>query len=283
MSNREAGKPEVSSHLPQQGATDLGNELLALAHGIARKAGELLVERPDAMSINQKSSARDFATQMDHASEALVVREILAARPGDGIIGEEETARPSTSGITWVIDPIDGTVNYFYDLPGWNISIAAKDGDGVLMGLVYAPTINSLWYATRGGGAFKNGRPISVNDPIPLSSALIGTGFSYDTSRRREQAAFISGLIPKVRDIRRFGAAAVDICHVATGSFDGYFERDLKEWDLAAATLICREAGGVVTGLSGGEPNEEMTIAGGKALHAELMAEIAAGAGAVAD
>ena len=148
------------------------------------------------------------------------------------------------------------------------------------MGLVHAPTINSTWHAIRGGGAFKNGRPIRVNDPVELGSALLGTGFSYDTGRRTEQAAFISGLIPRVRDIRRFGAAAVDLCHVASGTFDGYFERDLKEWDLAAGTLICREAGGVVTGATVdpdgqlGEPGEAMTIAAGPTLHASLLAAI---------
>jgi myo-inositol-1(or 4)-monophosphatase len=253
----------------------LAEELLALAESIAQKAGEMLTDRPEHLNINQKSSARDFATHMDHASEALIVREILAARPNDGIIGEEDTQRESTSGITWVIDPIDGTVNYFYDLPGWNISIAAKDSKGVLMGLVYAPTIGSLWHATRGGGAFKNGRPISVNDPVELGSALLATGFSYDTGRRSEQAAFIAGLIPRVRDIRRFGAAAVDLCNVASGSVDGYFERDLKEWDLAAGTLICQEAGGIVTGRNGAAPSEEMVIAAGPALHAQLLKELA--------
>ena len=131
--------------MKQSGQTELIEELLVLAEGIAQKAGELLSNRPDTFDINQKSSARDFATHMDHASEKLIVSEILAARPGDGIIGEEGAARESTSGITWVIDPIDGTVNYFYNLPGWNISIAAKDEEGALIGIVYAPTLNSLW------------------------------------------------------------------------------------------------------------------------------------------
>ena len=142
------------------------------------------------------------------------------------------------------------------------------------MGLVYAPTVNSLWHATRGGGAFKNGRPIRVNDPIELGSALIATGFSYNTERRKEQAIFIADLIPRVRDIRRLGAAAVDLCNVASGSVDAYFERDLKEWDLAAGVLICREAGAVVTGRNGGIEGEEMVIAAGPALHAQLVSEI---------
>ena len=273
-----SNEPSVSATSTQPAG--LGEELLSLAMAIATQAGELLLQRPTDMNINQKSSARDFATQMDHASEALIVREILRARPSDGIIGEEDSTIESSSGITWVIDPIDGTVNYFYDLPGWNISIAAKDERGVLVGVVHAPTINSTWHAIRGHGAFKNGKPIHVNDPVDLGAALLGTGFSYDTSRRTEQAAFISGLIPRVRDIRRFGAAAVDLCHVASGTFDGYFERDLKEWDLAAGTLICGEAGGVVSGAGFGadgrlvEPGEAMTIAAGPGLHAQLLAQI---------
>ena len=192
--------------MKQQPNSDLINELLTLALGIAQKAGELLTNRPDTFDINQKSSARDFATHMDHASEKLIVREILEARPNDGIIGEEGAARTSTSGITWVIDPIDGTVNYFYNLPGWNISIAAKDEGGVLIGVVYAPTLNSLWRASRAGGAFLNDRTIHVSQADALGDSLIATGFSYDLAERVRQGEFISSLIPRVRDIRRNGA-----------------------------------------------------------------------------
>ena len=260
--------PELSNQ------SQLAHELLELAQQIAQSAGEMLSDRPEGFDINQKSSARDFATHMDHASEALIVREILKARPSDGIIGEEDTDRIGSSGITWVIDPIDGTVNYFYNLPGWNVSIAAQDEHGVLMGLVYAPTIGALWHATRGGGAFKNGRPITVNDPVELGAALLATGFSYDTERRKVQAAKIADLIPRVRDIRRFGAAAVDLCNVASGAVDGYFESDLKAWDLAAGGLIAREAGALVTGRNGGLAGEEMVIAAGPGLHAQLVVEI---------
>ena len=260
--------------MKQQPNSDLTNELLALALGIAQKAGELLTNRPDTFDINQKSSARDFATHMDHASEKLIVREILEARPNDGIIGEEGTARTSTSGITWVIDPIDGTVNYFYNLPGWNISIAAKDEEGVLIGVVYAPTLNSLWHASRAGGAFLNDRAIHVSQADALSDSLIATGFSYDLAERVRQGEFIATLIPRVRDIRRNGAAAVDLCHVASGAIDGYFETGLKEWDLAAGGLIAREAGALVSGRNGQEAGEAMVIAAGPALHALLSTEI---------
>ena len=260
--------------MKQQPNSDLINELLTLALGIAQKAGELLTNRPDTFDINQKSSARDFATHMDHASEKLIVREILEARPNDGIIGEEGAARTSTSGITWVIDPIDGTVNYFYNLPGWNISIAAKDEGGVLIGVVYAPTLNSLWRASRAGGAFLNDRTIHVSQADALSDSLIATGFSYDLAERVRQGEFISSLIPRVRDIRRNGAAAVDLCHVASGAIDGYFETGLKEWDLAAGGLIAREAGALVSGRNGQQAGEAMVIAAGPALHALLTTEI---------
>jgi len=249
-------------------------ELLDLAIEVSHEAANLLATRPSNFEINQKSSVVDFATQMDHASERLIVERLLAARPLDGIIGEEGANRESQSGITWVIDPLDGTVNYFYDLPGWNVSIAAKDGDGVIVGVVNAPSINSLWSATRGGGAFLNGAPIRCNDPVPLELALLGTGFSYSVEKRVGQAAFVNELIPQIRDLRRAGAAAVDLCHVAMGALDGYFERDLKEWDLAAGGLIAAEAGALVTGRDGGAPGEDMVIAAGPALHQVLTARI---------
>jgi len=260
--------------MKQSSQIELIDELLALAEGIAQRAGELLSDRPENFDINQKSSARDFATHMDHASEKLIVSAILAARPDDGIIGEEGANRESKSGITWVIDPIDGTVNYFYNLPGWNISIAAKDAEGVLIGVVYAPTLNSLWHASRGGGAFLNDRPIHVSTADALEDSLIATGFSYDLAERVRQGEQIASLIPRVRDIRRNGAAAVDLCHVASGAVDGYFETGLKEWDLAAGGLIAREAGALVTGRQGAPAGEAMVIAAGAALHALLLEEI---------
>ena len=134
-----------------------------------------------------RSSAIDFATQMDKASEELIVNRILTARPDDGIIGEEGSSKESKSGITWVIDPLDGTVNYVYNLPGWNICIAAKDKDGVQVGVVVAPSINGFWFARKGGGAFYNGKQIKCNEPVQLSGALLATGFAYDLEKRLEQ------------------------------------------------------------------------------------------------
>jgi myo-inositol-1(or 4)-monophosphatase len=253
---------------------ELKRDLLALATQIAQRAGELLSQRPVAFDLNQKSSAVDFATQMDIASEKLIVDSILAKRPDDGIFGEEGSDRTGSTGITWVIDPLDGTVNYFYGMPGWNVSIAVKDGDGVQVGVVYAPTINGLWQGVRSGGSTYNGASIACNDPITLDRALIATGLSYDIAKRTEQAELLSRLIPRIRDIRRNGAAAVDLCMVAMGALDAYYELGTKEWDHAAGGLIAQEAGARVTGRHGGAPNEAMVVAAGPSLHAQLLVEI---------
>ena len=252
----------------------INDELLALAQQIALKAGELLLDRPASWELTSKSTAIDIATQMDVASEKLIVNAILASRPDDGIIGEEGAARESKSGYTWVIDPVDGTVNYFYGLPGWNISIALKDAQGVVAGVVHAPTIGSTWHATRGGGAFLNSTPIACNETIELNRALISTGFAYDVADRINQLDLVNTLVPKIRDIRRMGAAATDICCVATGMVDGYIETGLKEWDLAAASLIAKEAGAIVT--THVWRGMELTVAGGAHIHGALMREIPA-------
>jgi len=256
----------------------LAIELLNLAESIALKAGSLLVNRPSKFDLDEKSGVFDFATQMDHESEKLIVSEILAARPNDGLIGEEGANRESKSGVTWVIDPIDGTVNYLYDIPGWCISIAAKDRDGGLAGVVYSPATQSLWKAHRGGGAFLNGNLIKCNDPVALNRALVGSGFAYDLEKRKIQAALIARLLPEIRDLRRLGACAVDMCHVASGSLDAYFEAGVNEWDYAAAGLIATEAGAMIsidTGIWNGEKN--MVIVAGPALHPALSAQIRAG------
>jgi len=256
----------------------LAIELLNLAESIALKAGSLLVNRPSKFDLDEKSGVFDFATQMDHESEKLIVSEILAARPDDGLIGEEGANRESKSGVTWVIDPIDGTVNYLYDIPGWCISIAAKDKDAGLAGVVYSPATQSLWKAHRGGGAFLNGNLIKCNDPVALNRALVGSGFAYDLEKRKIQAALIARLLPEIRDLRRLGACAVDMCHVASGSLDAYFEAGVNEWDYAAAGLIATEAGAMIsidTGIWNGEKN--MVIVAGPALHPALSAQIRAG------
>lgn len=246
----------------------LREELLALALRIGAEAGALLMNRPAELEVESKTTAIDVVTQMDIKVEAFIVEQLLAARPDDGLIGEEGASRPSVSGITWVIDPLDGTVNYLYNLPGWNVSIAAKDESGQLVGVVSAPSINSTWWAVRGGGAFFNGAPIRCSEPIALNRALLGTGFQYEIAHRDRQIANISGLLPIIRDIRRNGAAAVDLCHVAMGALDGYYEHGLKEWDWAAGGLIAQEAGARFA-LYGQAPYE-MTLAAGPTLFSEL-------------
>lgn len=250
-------------------------DLLHLAESIALEAGEMLMNRPPKFELDQKSGVFDFATQMDHESEKLIVSRILSARPEDGLLGEEGANKESSSGITWVIDPIDGTVNYLYDIPGWCISIAAKDEQGSLIGVVNSPATKSLWKAARGSGAFLNNSPIKCNEPVQLNRALVGSGFAYDLERRKVQAKLISQLLPEIRDLRRLGACAVDICHVATGSLDAYFEAGVNEWDYAAAGLIAMEAGAklsVKSGIWNGE--KHLVIAAGPSLHAALEAHI---------
>lgn len=244
-------------------------ELLELAEKIGADAAALLMKRPPAFEISSKSTAIDIATQMDVAAEKFIVDSILAARPDDGIIGEEGSERPSKSGITWVIDPLDGTVNYVYGLPGWNVSIAAKDIEGPIVGVVTAPTINSTWKATRGGGSFYNGHKISCNDPIELDRALIATGFQYDVANRVSQMEDLAKLVPIARDVRRNGAAAVDFCHVAMGAIDGFYESGLKEWDWAAGGLIAQEAGAIFT--QHGTAPLQTSIVAGPSLHASLQ------------
>lgn len=242
--------------------------LLELAIEIAVEAGQLLKHRPDTFEIDTKSSAVDIATQMDRKAEEQIVSSILERRPDDGIIAEEGATKRSESGVTWVIDPLDGTVNYLYDLPGWCVSIACKDATGTLVGVVHAPTLeNSIWHATRGGGAFRNGKKVQVRQEESLNRALIATGFAYSMELRRDQVKVINDLLPLCRDIRRLGAAAVDLCHVASGTIDAYFEIGLKEWDKAAGALIIEEAGGLVTG---GESESSRLVAANPTLHRQL-------------
>jgi myo-inositol-1(or 4)-monophosphatase len=158
-------------------------------------------------------------------------------------VGEEGTSTTGTSGIRWLVDPIDGTTNFLYGLPGYGVSIAAADEQGTLAGVVYVPALDELFAAHRGGGATLDGVPIRCGDRDDLSSALVGTGFSYLAERRSMQAARVTRMMPHIRDIRRLGAASVDLCFVAMGRLDAYFEEFLGPWDLAAGELIAREAG----------------------------------------
>ena len=257
---------------------ELGAQLEAVAIDIVRAAGALLINRPEAMRFTTKSSEVDVVTEMDKASEELVKGYLATHRPGDGLLGEEGAQVQSSTGITWIVDPIDGTVNYLYQLPGWNISIAAQHEGVTIAGAVFAPLFatGALWSAHRDGGAWvrwgdSEPVPIRANANVPLHLALLATGFSYSTSTRVRQGARFAKMIGEVRDIRRMGAAAVDLCLVATGLVDGYFEEELAPWDLAAGELIATEAGAVVTNGRGGPAGREMVVAAHPSLHSQIL------------
>jgi len=248
--------------------------LLDLAMRGARAAGNELMNRyGNIQGLNSKTSATDPVSDADRAAEAILVDLITGERPDDGLLGEEGAARESTSGIRWVIDPLDGTVNYLYQLDNFSVSVAAEDGDGALVGVVYNPTNRRAYHAIRGAGAAVDGSPLRVNDPVPLDRALIATGFGYSAERRRTQGALIAELLPKVRDVRRIGSAALDLCTVASGAVDGYFEEGVKAWDVAAGALIATEAGAKYTEFT---PTgaESGCLAAGPALFKELHATL---------
>jgi myo-inositol-1(or 4)-monophosphatase len=233
------------------------DELAELACRLAVEAGDQARAGQVATTLetSTKSTATDLVTLHDRAAEATIVAGLTAARPGDAIVGEEGTARPGTSGITWFLDPIDGTTNFVYGLPHWATSVAAADAEGPLVGAVYAPVLGELYSASRGGGATLDGRPIRCSDRQDLALALVATGFSYVPSVRVEQLGVLAGVIGDVRDIRRLGSAAIDLCHVACGRVDAYYEAGLNPWDAAAGELIAREAGCRTGDFAGGPPN----------------------------
>jgi myo-inositol-1(or 4)-monophosphatase len=177
-------------------------------------------------------------------SETLITQTLLNARPDDAILGEEGGSRPGTSGLTWVIDPIDGTTNFVYGFASCAVSIAAVRDDATLVGVVHDPKNDETFIATKGGGATLNGHAISrATAHPPLSESLIGTGFSYSSTRRLEQASLLPTVLPAVRDLRRAGSAALDLCYVAIGRLDAYYEAGLKAWDRSAGLLVATEAG----------------------------------------
>jgi fructose-1,6-bisphosphatase/inositol monophosphatase family enzyme len=232
----------------------LTDRLGALAERLARAAGHLAADgrRRGLEHVETKSTLTDMVTEYDRASEALIVETIRAERPDDGVLGEEGTSFTGTSGISWIIDPIDGTTNFLYDLAGWAVSVAASDEHGPLAGAVYLPATDEMFTAVRGGGAWLNGRPIAASACADLATALVGVGFSYRVERRTRQATLVAGLLPRIRDIRQIGSAAGHLCLVAAGRLDAFYEEGLNPWDSAAGVLIAAEAGATVTGVDGG-------------------------------
>lgn len=264
-------------------------ELESLAVEVAAEAARLIVEeRPEELGVERtKSSATDVVTVMDQRAQDLIRGRLRAARPSDGFLGEEEGGSATSSEVTWVVDPIDGTVNYLYGIPAYAVSVAAVVGDPAVpgewtpvAGAVVDPERGRTFRARLGGGAWMSVAGaedvrLGVGRQSDLAQALVGTGFGYESGVRRWQAQVLADVIPHVRDIRRFGSAALDLCHVADGSLDAYFERGLNAWDMAAAALVVTEAGGVVSGLGTEPPSRSMVLAAAPGLHDALCSRVA--------
>ncbi|WP_166982229.1 inositol monophosphatase family protein [Paramicrobacterium fandaimingii] len=258
------------------------HDLQDIARDIAARAGELVRDRRrEGVSVAAtKSSPEDIVTAADRESEQLIRDLIVRARPHDGILGEEGGGTAGSSGITWVVDPIDGTVNYLYGLPDYAVSIGVVEGDpdpatwSPLAAAVYAPARDLMYTASQGGGAFRGTKQIHVNTAVNPRVALVGTGFGYDPERRVRQAAIVTELIAEVRDIRRMGSAAIDLCRVGDGCLDGFFGVGLNPWDMAAGALVASEAGARVGGLRGAPATASMTLLAEPRLFAFLEAKL---------
>jgi len=235
----------------------------------------LLSGRDQLLEVSTKSTPTDVVTDMDRTSERMLVERILSRFPQDGLLGEEGAERQGTSGVRWVIDPLDGTVNYLYGLPVWAVSVGVEREGIAVAGAVVVPVLGESFFAWRDGGAWRlrdgNVSPIFASEVDMLENALIGTGFGYDSAARAWQGQLAANVLPRVRDIRRAGAAAVDLCSVAAGALDGYYETGLQPWDLCAGGLIAGEAGAIVTGLYGAAAGVRDVVAAGPGLHASLL------------
>jgi myo-inositol-1(or 4)-monophosphatase len=242
----------------------LSSSDLELAERAARVGGEVLMEyygRPPE-GLGAKSSATDLVSDADREAER-AIRELLSAeRPSDGLVAEEGSRSEAESGRRWIVDPLDGTVNFLYELPAWAVSVALEDGDGLAAGVVHVPVLGETYCAVRGGGAWiaESSRPLAVSGCDRLERAMVATGFSYEPERRAQQAAVVARLLPRARDIRRAGAAALDLAWTAAGRLDAFYESGLNPWDWAAGHLLVEEAGGV-TGWLDGEPPVLMAAA----------------------
>ncbi|MBR7743443.1 inositol monophosphatase [Phycicoccus sp. BSK3Z-2] len=251
-----AGTP----HVPVPDGVDLA-ALERVACEVAGTAGRLVLdERPAELGTTVKSSRTDVVTEMDQRSQELILERLAALRPDDAVLGEEEGGTSGTSGITWVVDPIDGTVNYLYGIPEYSVSVAAVVGDPAgpdgrpVAGAVLGPARGELFHAHEGGGArlttADGTRTLRTTDVDDLGLTLVGTGFGYVAERRTRQGRAVADLLGHVRDIRRMGSAALDLCAVACGRLDAYYETGLNPWDRAAGQLVAAEAGAVLGGLA---------------------------------
>jgi myo-inositol-1(or 4)-monophosphatase len=248
----DAPAPRSDAPAPASDDAREADALLVVAVEAATTAGALLLERVRhgaERQVTSKSTPTDLVSEADLASEH-AIRELLARRrPDDGFVGEEGDHAEGTSGLSWVVDPLDGTVNFLFGIPQWCVSVAVRDRDGTIVGAVYDPNSDELFSATRGGPATLVGPEGEVElsgsarEDVELATAMLATGFAYDADVRAAQARVLARVIPRVRDVRRFGSAALDLTWTAAGRYDAYFERTVKQWDIAAGALICERAG----------------------------------------
>ncbi len=248
------------------------SELVEMAMMAASGASDILLDlfEAPAQGVTSKSTPTDLVSDADRRAEKFLLDFFRHERPHDGILAEEGGGREARSGITWVIDPLDGTINFLFGIPVWCVSIGAEDEHGGLVGVVYDPNREEMFAAARGEGATLNGEPIQVSEREALDDALVGTGFSYDAEARAEQAALLNRVLPKVRDVRRAGSAALDLATVACGRFDGFYEAPMEPWDRAAGVVIVQEAGGVVSELPAPKGLSPGVVAAGPRLHDAL-------------
>ena len=246
-------------------------ESLARGTGALALAGRRAAAHPSGLGGTTKSTTTDMVTEFDRAAEAYIVDRLRNLRPDDAIIGEEGTADEGTSGYSWHLDPIDGTTNFVYDQPAWSTSVAVAYHDQMVAGAVFVPPLDEMCSAALGGGATLNASPIAASTETDLALAFVGTGFNYQAGIRAEQADRVARLIPNVRDIRRLGSAAIDLCFVAVGRLDVYFEEHLNLWDAAAGELIAREAGAISTDFSGGPPRPTQLLVAASGLHVAFV------------
>jgi len=242
---------------------DIAGDLLTLATTLATRVGDtaLAGRKLGLRNVETKSTSTDMVTEFDRATEREIVETLKRLRPDDAIVGEEDGTHSGTSGITWFVDPIDGTTNFLYDLPMWTVSIGAHDANGALCGVVYAPALRETFTALRGRGAFLNGHRIACGTVTDPTQALVATGFNYSPANRVIQANRFPRFIDKIRDVRRLGSASLDLCFVACGRYDAYFEEHLYPWDLAAGALIASEAGAHVEVLADEGPTAHAVLA----------------------
>jgi myo-inositol-1(or 4)-monophosphatase len=261
------------------GPDDLERLAIELAEGAAAVVRE---GRRAGLHVTSKSTETDLVTEIDKATERWIIDQLATRRPDDAILGEEGGGRSGTSAVRWVLDPIDGTVNFVLGIPHFAVSVAAEVAGTVVAGAVCNPMSGETFHARLGGGAYLGDQRLPGPRDVPLARAVVGTGFAYDASTRERQVAVVAPLLPKVADIRRLGAASLELCFLAAGRLDAYFEAGLNRWDHAAGGLVATEAGCAVSGLGGRPPSERLYAAAGKALAPTFFALLEAlGADAV--